>query len=401
MQPHRLLVLALAGLATLAPAADPAIRLTIHAGNFERRQTIVRFHLPREAIRYQTVRNSQGTAFPVQVEADGVATFIVDALNSGTQENFVLSSAEPTDLSRVTAKRDKTKLKLSSAGRLLAEYQAEPGELPRPEIKPLFQRGGYLHPLYSPSGRPITDDFAPNHVHHHGVWWSWTKTEFEDRQPDFWNMGEGKGRVEFLSLDETWSGPVHAGFVSRHRFVDLTVPEPKTALLETWRVQIYHTAEGAVFWILDLDSTQACATPAPLKLPEYRYGGLGLRGHRSWDGKNQVAFLTSEGETDREKGNTSRGRWCDMSGSLDGAQAGIAILGHPDNFRAPQPMRLHPTEPFFCFAPQQLGGMAITPGKPYVSRYRLVVHDGPPDKALLDRLWNDYAHPPQVIIQKD
>ena len=401
MQAHFLLGLALAGLAPTATAADKPIRLTVQAGDFERRQTIIRFNLPHDAIRYHTARNARGTAFPLQVEEDGLATFIVEALKPGTEENFVLSTASAADGNQVTVTRDKTKLKLKMAGRPLAEYQAEPGEFPQAEIKPLFRRGGYLHPLYSPAGRVITDDFPPNHIHHHGVWWAWTKTEFEDRHPDFWNMGDGKGRVEFVSLDQTWSGPVHGGFVSRHRFIDLIAAEPKVALQETWRVQAYQIDPAAPFWILDLVSTQECATAAPLVLPEYRYGGLGLRGHRSWDGKDNVAFLTSEGETDRDKGNTSRGRWCDMSGRVDGAQVGIAILGHPDNFRAPQPMRLHPTEPFFCFAPQQLGGMEITPGKPYISRYRLVMHDGPPDKALLDRLWNDYAHPPRVSLQKD
>ena len=55
---------------------------------------------------------------------------------------------------------------------------------------------------------------------------------------------------------------------------------------------------------------------------------------------------------------------------------GIAILCHPENFRAPQPMRLHPKEPFVCYAPSQLGDWAIEPGRPYVSRYRFVVKDG-------------------------
>ena len=71
---------------------------------------------------------------------------------------------------------------------------------------------------------------------------------------------------------------------------------------------------------------------------------------------------------------------------------------HPSNFRAPQPMRLHPTEPFFCYAPQQGGDMEIKPGDTYISRYRFVVHDGPPDRADLERLWNDYAHPPVVRV---
>ena len=79
--------------------------------------------------------------------------------------------------------------------------------------------------------------------------------------------------------------------------------------------------------------------------------------------------------------------------------AGVAILCHPDNFRFPQPMRLHPDEPFFCYAPSQLGDWAIEPGKPYVARYRFVVSEGPADKAEIERLWNDYANPPKVTVE--
>jgi hypothetical protein len=150
--------------------------------------------------------------------------------------------------------------------------------------------------------------------------------------------------------------------------------------------------------MFDLVSTQTAATDDPLKLPKYHYGGLGFRGNWAWNGKDKCFFLTSEGETDRDKGNFTRGKWCDIWGRVDGEPVGVAILGNPQNFGAPQPMRLHPTEPFFCFAPQQLGNMEIAPGKPYVSRYRFVVHDGPPDKDLIERLWREYADPPEVEL---
>jgi hypothetical protein len=84
---------------------------------------------------------------------------------------------------------------------------------------------------------------------------------------------------------------------------------------------------------------------------------------------------------------------------VNGKQTGVVILDHPQNFRAPQPMRLNPTEPFFCYAPSQLGDFAIEPGKPYVSRYRFVVFDGAPDASEIDRLWNDYARPVEVTVQ--
>ena len=151
--------------------------------------------------------------------------------------------------------------------------------------------------------------------------------------------------------------------------------------------------------MFDLVSTQTCATTLPLKLPEYRYGGVGFRGHRDWNGKEKALFLTSQGETDRERGNGTRGRWCHIGGRVGDHQAGVAILCHPDNFRAPQPMRLHPTEPFFCFAPQQGGEMEISPERPYLLRYRWIVADGPPDKFELDELWNDYAHPIATRIE--
>ena len=74
-------------------------------------------------------------------------------------------------------------------------------------------------------------------------------------------------------------------------------------------------------------------------------------------------------------------------------------MGHPENFRAPEPMRVHPTEPFFNFAPQQAGDFVLEPGKTYVARYRFVIHDGAPDKDLLDRIWAGYAQSAKVEVR--
>ena len=54
-------------------------------------------------------------------------------------------------------------------------------------------------------------------------------------------------------------------------------------------------------------------------------------------------------------------------------------------------MRLHPSEPFFCYAPQQLGDMEITPGTPYVSRYRIVVTDGETSREQADAWWKEFS----------
>lgn len=291
----------------------------------------------------------------------------------------------------VTARREGKQIVFTANGKDVLRYQAEPGEFPRANIKESFRRGGYLHPIHTPSGRIVTDDFPSNHVHHHGIWMPWTKTNFEGREPDFWNMGDGKGRVEFVSAEPVWEKEGRAGFTAKHQFVDLTAQPPKVALNETWEIVVSAIGGNSPRHIIDFTSTQTCATQAPLKLPKYHYGGFGFRGNWAWNGATACRFLTSEGETDRKKANEARGKWCWIGGTLEGQVAGATILCHPSNYRFPQPMRLHPGEPFFCYTPQQLGDMEITPGTPYISKYRIVVADIEPTKEQAEAWWKEWA----------
>jgi hypothetical protein len=297
----------------------------------------------------------------------------------------VLSSHAAESLS---ARKEGNQMVVRAGDREILRYQAEPGELPRKDIKEIFRRGGYIQALRSPSGKLVNDDFPPNHIHHHGIWSPWTKTEFEGRQPDFWNMGDGKGRVDFVSIGETWAKDGKVGFQAEHRFVDMTAKPEKVALLENWNLSV---ASDGKRNIIDLTITQNCAAGSPLKLPEYHYGGLGFRGNRAWDGAANCKFLTASGITDRNKVNTAREPWCWMGGKVDGETCGVTFLCHPSNFRAPQPIRVHPAEPFFCYAPQQGGAMEIVPGKPYIARYRIIVSDGEADPSASKKWAEEYA----------
>jgi hypothetical protein len=61
-------------------------------------------------------------------------------------------------------------------------------------------------------------------------------------------------------------------------------------------------------------------------------------------------------------------------------------------------MRLNPDDPFFNYAPSQLGPFAIKSGEPFLLRYRYIVSDGAPNPDELNRLWNDYANQPKVTV---
>lgn len=291
-------------------------------------------------------------------------------------------AAEPA-----TAKREGTQVVIRAGDREILRYQAEPGEVPA-GVREIFQRGGYLQSIHTPAGRLLTDDFPPDHRHHHGIWSPWTKISFEGRSPDFWNMGQGTGRVEFVEITDIWEKDGKAGFRAHHRFVDLTADPAKAVLVEVWEIAAW--AEDGRH-VIDFTSTQRCATDSPLKLPEYHYGGLGFRGHASWRGAENCRFLSASGLTDRTKVNTSREPWCWIGGKVDGATCGLAILGHSSNYRFPQPIRAHPSEPFFCYAPQQLGDMEIRPGTDYVARFRFIATDGEPDAEATQAAWQAYS----------
>jgi hypothetical protein len=201
----------------------------------------------------------------------------------------------------------------------------------------------------------------------------------------------------------TTSGPVYGQFNARLFHEDLKAQVP--VLDEDWTVRAYNVADR---FIVDFESIQRCVGTEPLTINEYHYGGFALRGNRAWfdptvkgnDPPNparsgQSDFLTSEGKG-RADGNHSRPRWVDLSGRVDGKSGGMAILDYPGNFRFPQPVRLHPNKPYLSFAPMVLGPFSLESGKPYVSRYRLIVHDGPADAKAIERAWSDYTDPPHV-----
>jgi hypothetical protein len=385
----------------LLAQSSRAQKLEVDAGDFARRGSIVTLHRPAASSTETAglLRSEDGTiTLPCQSGSDGKITFVVPALEPRQKLRFTLVEDDDDVPHQAVAPKKGDRIQINIRGRNVAAYQTTARTSPRENLDPKFLRGGYLHPLVTPSGKVVTDDYALNHLHHHGIWTAWTKTRFDGREPDFWNMGQGKGKVDFVSLGKSWSGPVETGLTALHKFTDLTSGSPVEVLDETWTVRTYDT--GAAYHIIDLDSTQTTTGDKPLELPIYHYGGLGIRGREEWNGKDKATFITSGNITDRNKANSQPARWISMTGAVEGGTAGLAILSHPENFRAPQPVRIHPNEPFISFAPQTNEAMSIKPGESYHSRYRFIIFDGEADAKLIEQLWQDYAHPVTATWKK-
>lgn len=370
---------------------------TVSAGKYNRKNALVSFPVPAKLTKKSLyVRDEQGNKFTLQVDKHQTGCFFIPYLQAGQEKKYVIESGK-SNADYVNLQQEQQQLHFSRQAKPVLSYFAREGKPPRNDIDSVYIRGGYIHPVYTPSGKIVSDDFPPNHVHHHGIWAAWTKTEFMGRKPDFWNVKDGTGRVEVVKLETSWQGPVHGGFQATNSYIDLTGTNPVKVLDETWEVKVYNSPYPQ-YHIFDLSITQNCATDQPLKLPVYHYGGVGFRGNRQWDGEENTVFLTSEGKN-RKEGHGTKARWCHIGGKVDGSLAGITIMDHPKNFRSPQPMRIHPTEPFFCYAPSQDGDWQIAPGQTYTATYRFVVYDGAPNVEEIEQLWNDYAFPPEVKVQ--
>jgi len=269
-------------------------------------------------------------------------------------------------------------------------------ELLPPGIKPVYRRAGFIHPVLTPSGQVISGSFAPDHAHHHGIWTAWSHTEFQGRHPDFWNVHEETGRVEYLGLGPRWIGPVDSGFTATMRSLDTRTDPATEVLAETWRVTTLVPRPGATETIFELETTQRNVAKDPLTLTKHIYGGLGFRGLPAWTVDAPLTFVTSEGQVGRKAGDGQRVRWFAFAGPTAQGRGGIAILAHPDNVNFPQWTRFNPKDPFVAFTPVHDGPLTIKPEETLTQRFRFVVFDGEPDLARLEDCWQGFARPPRA-----
>lgn len=391
------------------------ITLEIRAGGHSRERSVIEIELPEvlsDAAALTLTSNESAADIPCQRITDDPdrALFLLERpLKAGESREYVLRAAAESDDGSpvVVAEQSDSAIRFVRRGAPVLQYNVSPVEPPE-GVDRRFRRSGHVHPVWTPRGRIVTDEFPADHLHQHGIFAAWVNTTFEGRAVDFWNQGGGTGTVEHAAIESVISGKVFAEGTVRLRHVDLSAPEgARAALDEQWTIRCYDVgpeaaADGAepdapAVFLFDIESIQSCAGTSPLTLNEYHYGGMAWRGPAAWLGAASCDFLTSEGKT-REDGNHSRPNWVCAHGELDGGECCVVVFCHPENFRAPQPVRLHPDKPYFVFAPPALGAFEIAPGSELRARYRYAVHDGPPDAALYERLWHDYSRPPEASV---
>lgn len=284
---------------------------------------------------------------------------------------------------------------------LVFRYVRQP--VNKPGLPPAQLRGGYLHPFLTPSGKQATGDFSPNHTHHRGFFLAYAKTKRETAMPDFWNIHAGTAKiVTDPAKIKTSVGPVTAQFTCENAWQLRDKAKPaensgETVLTEAWDMAIYEVP-GQPGWVWDLTSTQ---TPLgkDLELSKHRYGGMAYRGPEPFV-KGKLDVMTSEGNDDRKTADQKPARWIDLTGPVadnSSEYVGAVMCDHPSNVRHPNVVRIHPvTLPFYSWVPAHTGNLNLKADTPATWRYRTMVHDGHPDRAKNQALFDDFAKPVEI-----
>ncbi|HMP28719.1 MAG TPA: PmoA family protein, partial [Saprospiraceae bacterium] len=271
-------------------------------------------------------------------------------------------------------------------------------KLPPEGINPIYQRSGFVHPLYTPKGQVLTRIQPPDHYHHYGLWNPWTHTLFEQDTVDFWNLFDKEGTVKFSKFTSKKEHKDYASFTALHHHIVFKKDgSEKTALNEWLTYKVYKPKDNQDYYTIDVESKLQCASKSPLKILAYRYAGFGWRATEYWD-KYNSEMLTSEGKT-RDNTDNTKAKWIIVYGDLpDNDKGGMAMLSHPKNYNHPEPLRIWDKnanggrgDVFANFAPTKDKDWLLEPKKTYILRYRLLVFNGSLNSETVNTEWQKFA----------
>ncbi len=272
-------------------------------------------------------------------------------------------------------------------------------KVPVPEgVKADFSKSGFIHPITSPSGQVLSRIQPPDHYHHYGIWGPWTRATISGREVDFWNLGDGKGRVDFAKILSKKVAGGAAELNVRQNHLDLKAPEnEKLAIEEDLRIKVKPADKDR--YMVDYTTTIETKISGGILLDDYRYGGgIGFRATELWGDANS-SILTSEGKT-RKDADGSNAKWVIVKGKTadSSGQSGILFLSHNTNKSHPEPLRVWPLgqykgegNVFIEFCPIRHESWELQPNERYTLKYRMIVFDGDLTPEEAEAYWRAFV----------
>ncbi|HPA19606.1 MAG TPA: PmoA family protein [Verrucomicrobiae bacterium] len=328
---------------------------------------------------------------------------VLDGIAAGEKRAFEISAGGSPARDAIALSADGDRIKVSAGDRPLTAYD--------PAVKTMEKIWPVLHPLYGPAGAMLTRAFpldgppgdTKDHPHHQSVW----TAHGDVNGINFWALKEGHGLVHQRECKQSCAPA--AGRISAA--LDWCDASGKKVLEEQRTITFWATPETAR--IIDFDATFR-ATEGDVKFGDTKEGGLlSVRLADSMREKQTGnappgKIITSEGAIGEKDAWGKSAAWCDYSGPVGNATAGVTLLAHPEN--SVHPMHWHvrayglmTANPFGLseFAKDKTidGSRTLKKGESWRMRFRLIAHAGGADEAGLVGAYRDYAGPPSAELR--
>lgn len=254
------------------------------------------------------------------------------------------------------------RLELSESGRPVFVYNFGP-QL-KPGVPEDRRRCCYLHPVWTPEGTIVTDDFPADHYHHRGIFWAWPRVTVAGQTRDLWSLRGIEHRFIRWHAREVF--PDRARLEVENGWF----AEGRQVLRE--RVAITaHRAQGnsrrmEFSLVFDaLEPIQITGEPDQQK----GYGGFSIR-----FGPRRQTLLRTDTGTEKEDSNMARHAWAELEGDFAGRRAAVRIEIDPGHPGYPNGWCLRHYG-FLGVNYPGLETLTLNPGRPLGLSYHVVVTD--------------------------
>ena len=263
---------------------------------------------------------------------------------------------------------DGRSLELSENGQPVLVYNY--GLILRPGNPEKSARSTYLHPVYLPDGRLITDDFNPDHPHHRGISWMWPVVVVDGQTYDLWTLGGIRQRFLRWTARETRRDAALLG-VENGWYIG-----ERKVVKENVEIRVEPAREGArrLHFTLSFEAAVDIAgTPDQNK----GFGGFCFR-FAPRDGGQKKTIIRSDKGVAAKDGILEVHPWAQVEGSFQGRPGGGRVEDDPSNPGYPNGWLMRHGFGFLNVSYPGLKPLRLAPAQPLVLRYRVTLYAGQP-----------------------
>jgi len=243
-------------------------------------------------------------------------------------------------------------------------------------------RSDYIHPLYGLNGEIMTNDWPDaDHPHHRGIFFGWPEVEYGSERGDLYALqrvfARPTGNIKCIN------GKDFAEIEAENRWM---WNDKEAIVKEMLIIRAYRTSGGARF--IDFTLTLLALKDSITIATRFTnsYGGVGMRMATP---KDQNISQHADPVTA-----SPQRYWADFHGIFEGntSFSGMTLIQHKDNPEYPGKWIVYPAlswiQPTF---PTNGTRYLLSKNKPFVFRFRLIVHQGAkPDDEVLAKQWDEY-----------